>query len=116
LLLNDRFDPDWNVRVDGQRAKLLRCNYIMRGVYLTPGVHRVEFRFQPPFRTLYVSLAALGVGLLLLGVVTVSSLRSWASAPPGAAGSSPQAPRGQGARKERRDRRRAAGGNSAGKS
>jgi len=35
LLLNDRFDPGWNVRVDGKPAKLLRCNYIMRGVYLT---------------------------------------------------------------------------------
>jgi hypothetical protein len=116
LLLNDRFHPDWNVRVDDKPAKLLRCNYIMRGVYLTPGVHRVEFRFQPPFQTLYVSLAALGLGLLLLGFVTVSSFRRWASAPPGATGSRPPAPRGQGARKERRDKRPTAGARSADKS
>jgi hypothetical protein len=28
LLLNDRFDPNWNVRVDGKLERLLRCNYI----------------------------------------------------------------------------------------
>src|SRR5206468_965666 len=31
LLLNDRFHPDWTVRVDGRSERLLRCNYIMRG-------------------------------------------------------------------------------------
>ena len=105
LLLNDRFEPDWNVRVDDKPAKLLRCNYIMRGVSLTPGVHRVEFRFQPLHRSLYVSLAGVGLALSLLLFVTVSSLRRLANAPPGAAGSRPPAPRGQGNRKERRDRR-----------
>ena len=106
LLLNDRFDPDWNVRVDGQRAPLLHCNYIMRGVYLRPGPHRVEFRFQPPFRTLYVSLAALALGLLLVGSVTVSSLRSWAGAPPGPTGPGPQTPRPQSSRKDKNRRGR----------
>jgi len=106
LLLNDRFDPDWNVRVDGKRAPLLHCNYIMRGVYLTPGPHRVEFRFQPPFRTLYVSLAALALGLLLVGFVTVSSFRSWAGAPPGPTGPGPQTPRPQSSRKDKNRRGR----------
>ena len=115
LLLNDRFHPDWNVRVDGKPAKLLRCNYIMRGVYLTPGVHRVEFRFQPSYKTFYISLAGLSLGLLLLGFVTVSGLLSWARVPPAATGSGPQAPRGQGDRKNRRDRSPAAGARSAGK-
>ena len=36
------------VTVDGQPAHLLRCNYIMRGVYLTPGRHSIEFRFRTP--------------------------------------------------------------------
>ncbi len=44
LLLNDRYDPNWKVQVDGKPAPLLRCNYLMRGVYLTPGEHKVEFR------------------------------------------------------------------------
>src|SRR6185503_8667359 len=41
LLLNDKYDPDWRVRVDGQPAPLLRCNFLMRGVHLTPGTHTV---------------------------------------------------------------------------
>jgi hypothetical protein len=69
LLLNDRFDPNWKVLVDGRPETLLRCNYIMRGVHLAPGAHTVEFRFQPPVRLLYVSLAAIGLGLITLGFV-----------------------------------------------
>jgi hypothetical protein len=68
LLLNDRFDPNWRVRVDGRPAALLRCNYIMRGVFLAPGAHTVEFTYQPPFGLLYVSLGAMGAGLLVLGI------------------------------------------------
>ena len=81
LLLNDRFDPNWKVRVDGQPEALLRCNYIMRGVYLPPGAHTVEFSFQPPVGPLYVNLAAIGVGVLLLGYVLVSAPRDNLQAP-----------------------------------
>ena len=66
LLLNDKFDPHWRVLVDGKPAELLRCNFIMRGVYLTPGQHTVEFQYQLANGPLYVSLAAIGIGLLLL--------------------------------------------------
>lgn len=66
LLLNDRFDPDWRVTVDGQPAPLLRCNFIMRGVYLpAAGHHTVEFDFSLPHRPLYITLSAIGVGVLL---------------------------------------------------
>ena len=69
LLLNDHYDPDWHVRVDGQPESLLRCNFIMRGVYLTPGAHTVEFKFQPPVHLMYVSLAAIGLAFIVLMVV-----------------------------------------------
>ena len=61
LLLNDRYDPNWRVWVDGKPEPLLRCNYIMRGVYLTPGAHTVEFKFSLPSGPLYVSLSAIGL-------------------------------------------------------
>ena len=57
--------------VDGQAAELLRCNYVMRGVRLSPGSHAVVFLFQPPMTWLYVSLASLLVGFGLLGFVIV---------------------------------------------
>jgi len=67
LLLNDKFDPNWRVSVDGQPAPLLRCNFIMRGVYLTAGAHRVEFQFKISNRPLYVTLTAMIVGMFLIG-------------------------------------------------
>jgi hypothetical protein len=51
--------------VDGQPAELLRCNFIRRGVYLTPGEHTVEFKFTLPNGPLYVSLSAIIFGILL---------------------------------------------------
>jgi hypothetical protein len=75
LLLNDRYDPNWKVSVDGKPGNLLRCNYLMRGVFLQPGTHTVEFRFEPPVDTLYVSLAAVVAGVLLLGVLVLTSRR-----------------------------------------
>ncbi len=76
LLLNDKFDPSWQVFVDGKQEKLLRCNYIMRGVYVGPGEHRVEFHFRPPIKMLYVSLAGVAVGLLLLVLVALPQRRA----------------------------------------
>jgi hypothetical protein len=72
LLYNDRFDDSWHVWVDGKPAPLLRCNYIMRGVFLSPGEHTVEFRFQRSLAALYVTLAAMAVGVLL-GVCLICS-------------------------------------------
>ena len=71
LLLNDHYDSNWKVLVDGHPEKLLRCNFIMRGVHLPAGSHRVEFRFEPPYRLLYVSLSGIGIGLLLFLVLLV---------------------------------------------
>jgi hypothetical protein len=67
LLLSDHFHPDWKVFVDSRPASLLRCNFLMRGVYLTPGSHSVEFKFQPPIRVLYVSLLATVIALAVFG-------------------------------------------------
>lgn len=75
LLLNDRDNPDWHATVDGQPAKIYRANYLMRAVYLPAGQHKVVFQFKPSMRGFYISLAAVTVGILLLGVVVAGSRR-----------------------------------------
>jgi hypothetical protein len=75
LLLNDKHDPNWKVVVDGKPSPLLRCNYIMRGAFLEPGEHTVEFHYQPPVKALYVSLSAIAAGLILAAVAIVGSSR-----------------------------------------
>ena len=69
LLLNDRYDPHWKVFVDGHPAKVLKCNFIVRGVHVPAGEHTIDFRFEPPAGTLYLSLAAIAFSLMLCGVV-----------------------------------------------
>jgi hypothetical protein len=77
LLLNDKFDPQWNVTVDGQPAELLRCNFLMRGVYLpAAGQHTIEFQFSLPHRPFYVSLVGIGVAILLGGFLWMTELRA----------------------------------------
>ena len=71
LLLNDRFNPNWKVLVDGKPEPVLRCNYLMRGVYLGAGKHRVEFRFQPPLTAFYVSLVGFAAGVIFCGYLVV---------------------------------------------
>jgi hypothetical protein len=75
LLLNDRYDPNWKVTVDGKPTTLLHANFIMRGVQLAPGAHTVDYRFAPPVNLFYVSLSAIILGLGLLGFLAVSSRR-----------------------------------------
>jgi hypothetical protein len=71
LLLNDQFDPAWKVWVNGQPAKLLRCNYIMRGVQVPAGASTVRFHFEPSLTGRNVTLAAVGLGMLLCGLLFV---------------------------------------------
>lgn len=82
LLLNDRYDPNWKVFVDGKSENLLRCNYLMRGVHLGPGQHNVEFRFEPPYGTLKVSAAGVGLGIVLLGALIATGRRNAVDAVP----------------------------------
>jgi uncharacterized membrane protein YfhO len=80
LLLNDKYDANWSVRVNGQPAELLRCNYLMRGVYLPAGTHAVEFTYHGPTRPLVISVGAIVVGLALLGALVVGRRQTGAAA------------------------------------
>jgi hypothetical protein len=71
LLLNDKFDVGWRATVDGKPTPVLRCNFLMRGVQVPAGDHMVEFTFQPPLTGLYCSMAGLGLGVLLCGLLII---------------------------------------------
>lgn len=58
LVLTDALAPGWQVAVDGVPRRLLRTNYLVRGVVVRPGDHTVVFTYAAPgFRT-GVTLAA----------------------------------------------------------
>jgi hypothetical protein len=51
LVLGEKYYRGWRAAVDGQDAQIYPVDYILRGVYLTPGTHEVEFAFDPlPFK------------------------------------------------------------------
>jgi hypothetical protein len=37
----------WKVFVDGQESEILRVNYVLRGLWVEPGKHRISFEFKP---------------------------------------------------------------------
>ena len=63
LMVNERYSPKWKAIVDGKPAQVLRCNYIARGIYLTPGDHHVEMRFEQPVHFFFLSFLLMAVGL-----------------------------------------------------
>jgi Bacterial membrane protein YfhO len=47
LVLDDTYFPGWRATVDGHPVKLSQVDYVLRGVPLPPGRHRVDFRYAP---------------------------------------------------------------------
>lgn len=51
LVLGEKYYRGWKAVVDGKSVEIVPVNHILRGVYLTPGNHKVEFVFDPlPFK------------------------------------------------------------------
>jgi hypothetical protein len=45
LLVNDQYDPDWQVDINGAPATLFRADYILRAVEIDPGESLVTMRY-----------------------------------------------------------------------
>lgn len=69
LVIGEKYYRWWYASVDGKKAEIVPVDHILRGVYLPPGNHRVEFIFDPlPFKIgKYLTLAsfALFAGMLI---------------------------------------------------
>ena len=89
LLLDDKYSPHWHAWVNGEPAEMLRCNYIVRGLYLKPGHYDIVFRYQIPLHMFYISVAAvitfLGLSLWL-GIEEHRAAQATATATSSAAG------------------------------
>jgi hypothetical protein len=69
LVLGEKYYKGWRATVDGKLTEIHPVNHVLRGVYLTPGTHKVEFVFDPmPFKVgKYLTLASFALFALLLG-------------------------------------------------
>jgi hypothetical protein len=51
LVIGEKYYKGWEATIDGKATEIVPVNHILRGVYLTPGSHKIEFRFDPlPFK------------------------------------------------------------------
>lgn len=70
VVLTQSYHPDWEVAIDGKKAKVFRTNYLMRSVFVPEGIHEIKFRFVPLsfYAGVAVSFIALFflIGLLIL--------------------------------------------------
>ncbi len=77
LMLTDAQYPGWRAWVDGWETPIATADLLFRAVYLGPGRHRVEFRFQP--RSLLLG-AVVSLGAVV-GMATGSARGCGASRP-----------------------------------
>ena len=66
-MLTDSYFRGWKATVDGRDAPIERVDYLLRGVRVPAGTHRVEFRYAP-------SSFRVGWILSLLGLVALAAL------------------------------------------
>ncbi len=67
LVLADQHYPGWRAEVDGEPAELRRVNYLLRGVRLPAGRHKVRFIYEPASFRLGLLLTVCGLALLAAG-------------------------------------------------
>jgi hypothetical protein len=63
------YPAGWNCYIDGKATESLRANYILRGVVVPAGSHKIEWKFEPMTVSRSNQMAMIGSGLLLLGFV-----------------------------------------------
>jgi hypothetical protein len=70
LVVSELFFPGWEAWVDGKWTRIQIANYLLRGVFLPAGEHKVEMRYTAPaFRYgALISIGTLGLLTLLLFV------------------------------------------------
>jgi hypothetical protein len=70
LVLSDVAYPGWKAWVDGRPADLHRVDYVLRGVRVPAGAHRVEMRFEPAtFAVGWIVSAVAAVALAALALL-----------------------------------------------
>jgi hypothetical protein len=74
VLINDQYDPDWEVRLNGRDAPLLRADYIMRAVQVPPGASTIKMHYAAHYRVAGLDLPAEAVNTFSDGTMLAAWL------------------------------------------
>ena len=64
LVLSDIFFPGWKVLIDDKKEQMLKVDYVLKGVVVPAGQHRVKFIYDP--QSFKIGAAASLFSLILL--------------------------------------------------
>jgi hypothetical protein len=68
ILINDQFDPDWQVQINRKPAELLRADFILRAIVVPPGESTITMHYA----------ARYNLGRLKLPAVVMNNLSDFA--------------------------------------
>jgi hypothetical protein len=74
VLINDQYDPDWQVQVNGRKAELLRADYILRAVEIQPGDSTIAMHYVAHYHVAGLELPAEVMNNLSDGAMLVAWL------------------------------------------
>ena len=69
LVLSEIFYPGWEATVDGQSSRIFPADFLLRGVALSAGPHRVEMRYTAPAGRVGVLISISTILLLTILIV-----------------------------------------------
>lgn len=69
IVLNDVLYPGWNVYVDGIEKKMIRVNYIFRGVLAESGKHTIVYQYKP--MSFKIGIVSAGFGIMVLILLSI---------------------------------------------
>lgn len=64
LVLGESFHPGWQATLDGSAVDILRTDYLLRGLALPAGAHRIELVYDPASLRVGAALCAAGLAAL----------------------------------------------------
>lgn len=76
LVVGDVWYPQWKVTVDGEPARLLRADYLLRAVAVSAGQHEVEFTFDDTAHRTGRAASRVALLLILVGFA-VEPVQHW---------------------------------------
>ena len=67
-------NEDWKAYIDGNEAEFIRVNYLLRGMKIPAGQHKIEFKFHPTSHYVGSKISLVSsviIILMLLGLITM---------------------------------------------
>ena len=72
VLFSEIYYPEgWNCYIDGKKVDDFRANYILRGVMVPAGKHKIEWKFEPKSMETGSFVSGIGSVLLILSCLAI---------------------------------------------